>query len=159
MDPKTLSTLDPKLRDAYERVMGTTAVPKAAPNAKPTPPVATPVTPAAQPSTPLPAPSLNVQSIPETSSVIGAAAPGTSFTQMPQQIAVNLPVAPPSSAGSSANTLPGYAANIPAASKEAPKKKGLGIFSLFVTFLLFVFFLMYTIFWVKFFKISIPFLS
>lgn len=125
MDPKMPSNLDPKLKEAYERVMGTT-IPK--PSAPPTPT-----------ATPMPNP------IPGSSQAL----PAQPRPEMPS------PVPPsPQSSETMVKVSP-----TPTAFVAKPQKAKSGGISPTIIFLgLFVFFVVYSLFWLKFFNVSIPFL-
>lgn len=56
MDPKTLPTLNPQLKEAYERVMGTSVTPAAPPVPVSMPTTTTPPSPAPQPVAAPPSP-------------------------------------------------------------------------------------------------------
>lgn len=94
MDPQKLSQLDPKLRDAYQRVMGTSVPPPQAPPPSPPPPTPTP-TPApvqdsvstVQEPSPIPTPE---PTIPQPTEPTAAA---TNFDQMKSEVATNQPQA------------------------------------------------------------------
>lgn len=132
MDPKAAPTLDPKLKEAYDRVMGAT-VPKTPPQMPsvdlPTPPKE-PEKPFPQPVTPTPI---------ATSNVVGANAA--------QGVNPSTPVAPihtvvhPSS---------GFVA--PHEEKKSPVSGTLLVIAGVV------FLLVYTLFWLKWFGIALPFL-
>jgi hypothetical protein len=171
MDPQKLSQLDPKLRDAYQRVMGT-AVPE--PQAPPAPkaqsfpsagggPASTPafnttstapVVPTEQPSVVSPAPEAvtTTQPIinPQTQSVPMADpnAPQTNpnFTQMNSGLAA----AP-------TTNYSNFAAPTPQTQAGVLKKKNPMMPVLFAIAGL-VFIVIYTLFWAKIFNLKLPFL-
>lgn len=110
MDPIKPVDLNPKLKEAYERVMGTAQTPQT--TQATTPPYASPIT--------TPAPTVSPEVKPAE---INAAKPVTAFVAKPSQKGLNF-------------SFP------------------LPLLILFVI----LFLLGYTLFWLKFFKISLPFL-
>lgn len=66
MNPKDPGSLDPKLRETYERVMGTSFTPQQPPSSQPPAEPEAPLpTPQPQPETPLPAPEPEPQAEPQ----------------------------------------------------------------------------------------------
>ena len=169
MDPQKLSQLDPKLRDAYQRVMGT-PLPQVQPASQqdepihaqtppppaggPTPTIEEPGTPpqppeyqppVPEPTTPEPPPA-----IPAPEPAIPQQPPlGTNnFVQMNSEVASAPTVAPPAS--------PNFAA--PAtASTIAVKKKSM-MMPVMIGAAALVFLAIYTLFWTKLFSLKVPFL-
>lgn len=115
MDPKKSTELDPKLKEAYERVMGTSFTPAASQTAT------MPPMPAQPRPTPIPQP-----------------------TAAPTVAAAVKPVAA---------IRPGGVANTFVVKKGGAKS---GISPILLILAGIIFFAVYTIFWVKFFNISIP---
>jgi hypothetical protein len=162
MDPNSLNNLDPKLKETYDRVMGTTtttppAAPTAAPTAPPPPidaPAAAPVTaappapamnvaPAApvEPPAPPPAP-MQDQNAP----VAGAtAAPYTQDNLSFQAAIQQAPIANPA--------LPG----VQPAAGVAPAAPPSSLLRILYIIGAVVFFVVYTIVWVKIFNLPLPF--
>jgi uncharacterized membrane protein len=131
MDKNATQTLDPKLKEIYERVMSTQVKP-AAPAATPTPqpaPTAAPNQPV-QPAT---------QPQPTVPPVMPQAAPAAAA--VPQVMQANVTFSNAAAGGKQEAT---------------GKKKGLSPILIIITGV--VFFVIYTLFWLKFFSIPIPFL-
>lgn len=165
MDPQKLSQLDPKLRDAYQRVMGT---PIPAPVQVQTPPMPTPpmpdpnpVPPAPQPEPPMPPPAGGpTPPIQEPSSIPTPPEPAIPQPEpsIPQQppVAANNYVQMNSQIPStpiSAN----FSVPMPQAQTIAIKKKS-GMMPLLIGASALVFLVVYTLFWTKLFNFKIPFL-
>jgi len=128
MDPQKLSQLDPKLREAYQRVMGTTI---------PTPPAAPIQTQAPPPSIPS-----DPTQIPQPQPV--PTQPATNFVQMNSEVpapAQNFTTPPP----------------MPLAQTMAVKKKSGIIMPILFGFAALVFIAIYTLFWTKIFNFNLPF--
>jgi hypothetical protein len=146
MDPQKLSQLDPKLRDVYQRIMGT-QVAKPQANSVPPQPKTSPFraptfTPPIQQSQPQP------QTAPAKPPI--SAQPAPVFAQMNSQM--------PTPALTTA--VPGIMPPAPQAqvqSMPAEKKGGSMKFTLFSIIFL-VFLVVYTLFWVKIFNLKLPFL-
>jgi hypothetical protein len=130
MDPQKLSQLDPKLREAYQRVMGTTIPEPAAPNQAPAPAPLQPTPPVAQPQ-----PVTNPQAAPEPAI---PQQPTSNFVQMNSTVA-----AIPADQAQSGTVL--------------KKKSGLMPVLFIIAGLIFVG--IYTLFWVKIFNLQVPFLQ
>ncbi|MBI4079545.1 MAG: hypothetical protein HY429_04595 [Candidatus Levybacteria bacterium] len=148
MDPKTARSLDPKLKEAYDRVMGTLTTSHAAttsPLPSPPPPPLPP--PADTQLSKPPFPSLGMPPVQAAQSV----APHS-----PQQIAeptiqpqpVQPQAAKPTTSAASSGTT--FVA-------QAHKGKS-GVHPAFVATGVVVFFLAYTFFWIKFFNLPLPFI-
>jgi hypothetical protein len=147
MDPKTLSNIDPKLRETYERVMGTT------PTSSPATPPPAPVQADAAPQTPhepppeAPTPASLFSSSPSTdtpdTSAFGQPAVVTPYnpetTAQTNEHSMNQPLPSPASVAQAAHTQ-----------EATPLLRVLYIVGAVL------FFMVYTIFWVKIFKL--PFL-
>lgn len=165
MDPQKVSQLDPKLRDAYQRVMGTvipepqapvqeqTPPPPPAPIPEPTPnPVPVPQ-PIPQPE-PIPTPVIEpvpaVQEPPPAPIVppVQTLQPQNSnFVQMNSEVASAVPTA-----GSLNFATPTQAQAI------VVKKKGGILMPLLIGIAVLVFIAIYTLFWTKIFNFKLPFL-
>lgn len=147
MDPKALTNLDPKLRETYERVMGTTS-PAAAmpsPTPEPTPTVADGGTPAHAATDTAPTASDTLSPVtPELSTP--PIQPPVNPWQTPQPAGTTSAPNPFTPTGS----LPSPAAVAGQAKESSPLLRILYIIGAVV------FFAVYTIFWIKVFKL--PFL-
>lgn len=179
MDPQKLSQLDPKLRDAYQRVMGT-AVPKpstpppaqaqaSSPTNELTPPTQKPTIPAK----PLIVSNPNTNSSPAIKLDEPAIKPIEPPTQPqttidpPAQTAIPAkPQAPLESANfdqlnsqvSTASSSNFSAPNPTAQNQAMIIKKKNGLLSILAVIVVLVFFVVYTLFWVKVFNFKLPFL-
>lgn len=146
MDPKTLSNLDPKLRETYERVMGSTNSPGATASTPTPPPVDGGASATATPP-PIPTPTASpvdatLSSTPEPAVAPQASpAPGNNPFQTPV-VAVNEPAPLPSPASVNQNVQTGGA---------SPLVRVLYIFGAIV------FFAVYTYFWMRVFNLQLPF--
>lgn len=142
MDPKT-AQLDPKLKEAYERVMGT-AMPASGPQAP------KPVEPAL--------PNLGEPTSPPTQN--GPTPPTILPNPSPQPstpgIITNSGIITPSSTPKTPNNPPSVKAET---TFVANSGKSRGIPPILIFLLLILFFAGYAIFWVKFFNLSVPYLS
>jgi len=164
MNPQKLSQLDPKLREAYERVMGTNIpttsattiqaqTPPPPPTSNPIPqpqpqPIQPPVSmpqPSTLPIQPItePQPVINPQPIP-TPEPVTAPQPTTNFVQMNSEV----PAAPTANANFT----------MPVQTKTAVLKKNNGIMPILFLFVGIIFLLIYSLFWAKIFNLSLPFL-
>lgn len=168
MDPQKLASLDPKLRDAYQRVMGTPLPePQAAPvqaqtppppppmpdpipnpqpepepiPQEPIPPIQEPFVPQSQPSMPETAPPPEPAIAPEESPV-----QASNFAPMNSEV----PAAP------SQNFIAPSA--IPQAQTVTLKKKNGIMTSILFGIVSLVFIVIYTLFWTKIFNFKLPFL-
>lgn len=130
-----MSDLDPKLREAYERVMGTALA------ANPTQP-ATP----SQQAAPTPLEPAPVQSPAQTP--LNQALPTQPIPPPPPPITQQFHAEPAKS------FLPSLTPMV--ASAPATKQK---LSTVVIIILGVVFFLVYTIFWIKFFNLSVPFIN
>jgi len=155
MDAQKLSQLDPKLREAYQRVMGTVIPEPAAPGQTPTPPPAdapnipTPV-PTPTPQQPVPPvadpqPTTNPQPTPEPTA---PPQPASNFVQM-------------NSAVEAAPTLnsPNFAAPAAPVQNTVVLKKKNTLMPLLFGIAGLVFIAIYTLFWAKIFNLKLPFLQ
>lgn len=131
MDPQKLSQLDPKLRDAYQRVMGTT-IPQSQPAPAPTPEL--------QPE-PISVPNTQSAASPEPFFIPQPAANPEPQVPMQQPPTQNFTTPPP----------------MPAQTTVVKKKSGIMIPILFGIAAL-VFLVIYTLFWTKIFNFRLPFL-
>ncbi len=137
MDPQKLSQLDPKLREAYQRVMGTPL--------PPTPPAPNPVPAASEPQ-----PAINPppQAIPTPQPAIPTPPAQTdNFIQMNSEAAV----APPAAA------TPNFTVPAPEAQTVLLKKKN-GMLPILFVIVALIFIAIYTLFWTKIFNLRLPFL-
>ena len=184
MDPQKLAGLDPKLRDAYQRVMGTTIPEPTAPSAPISTP--TPVTPdpTSQPQptltpeptmpTPTPAPVMEEPTKPIEPIMPPAPEPQPTVpveptpapAVEPQPITNPQPQVMPEPAQPTSNfvqmnsevaTSPNFSAPAPQAQTMAIKKKGKMMPVLF-TIVGLIFVVIYTIFWAKILNFKLPFL-
>ena len=140
MDPKSINNLDPKLKETYDRVMGTTT-PGTAPSAPTTPPQAT------TPPIPVTAPA-NVD-ITQTTPTTPAEMPQTAA---PSYNADNLRF-------QAAIQQAPVAGSIPVGGMAAPKMPGQTSSLLRILYIIaaIVFFVVYTFVWVKIFNLPLPF--
>ena len=140
MDPQKISQLDPKLREAYQRVMGASVPkPQAAPAAPPQP------TPTSINKPPQPAsqaqPAINPQ--PQTtpnpqSASQNSPPPATNFEQMHSEV-------------SSPTTSPNFTSPQPQAETVSLKKKS-SLMPILIGIIFLVFIAVYALFWTKFFN-------
>ncbi len=156
MDPKSPNQLDPKLKEAYERVMGTGGVTQA--------PVSQTATPPSGPTQPVP-------------SSVNQAKPNITG---PEPITPPRPVAPPTTPAPNMITPPSANPILPGSPmgagivKPSPPMKTASIEKVSTGFVMgagksklrvsspllivsgVVFFIVYTIFWIRFFNINVP---
>lgn len=172
MDPQKLSQLDPKLRDAYQRVMGTVIPEPQVPAAQVQTPVSPPVPPTPPAPDPVPAsipqptaepqpkpfitpdepstppvqepPSLQPQAIPMPESAIPSQP--TNFVQMNSEVA---------STPSQNFTAP---STIPQTQTITLKKKNGMMMPILFGIVILVFLAIYTLFWTRIFNLKLPFL-
>lgn len=137
MDSKSLPTLDPKLKEAYDRVMSTN-LPPAQPAAPTPPPQQTPPAPAATPGMPptQPTPAAPVPSAPMT---------------IPQ------PTAPTPPPNLHAVSSPTHGSTF--VSGQHTQKSGGGLSPILLVIAGLIFFAVYTIFWLRFFNVTLPFIG
>lgn len=135
MDPQKLASLDPKLRDAYQRVMGT---PIPQPQTPPPPPMPAPDPNPSPTPEPIPTPQPTIPQQPPTSA--------SNFVQMNSEVAT-----PPTSANFSAPQPQ------PAAQTMTVKKKN-GMMPILIGIAGLFFIAIYTLFWTKVFNFKLPFL-
>lgn len=166
MDPKQqLNQLDPKLQEAYNRVMGTAsnAGTPASNAASPTPPAAPaqnnpqPQPPSFQPVAPTPPPTQPVTPIPQPQTIPTPPAPiqptpSTPPPQTPDTVAATISI------GGQGLTATGGPSGFVASAQAAPGKKH-GVSPVILLFGALVFFLVYTLVWVKVFNLSVPFIT
>ena len=141
MDPNTLSSLDPKLRETYEKVMGAGAAPVA-----PEDPL--PVAPAAQP-----APVAQLPPAEEAVPTVAPAAPSPELTNMPvadPQLAADQP-----KVVTITQSMPNPAPELQVTPPTTHGHKGL--IRIFYVLGTAVFFVIYIFFWMKIFNIQLPF--
>ena len=169
MDPQKLSQLDPKLRDAYQRVMGTvipnpqtpaqTQTP-APPTPNPTPQPQSQPEPQPAPLVPEPIaepqPSINPQqeAIPTPESI--PAQSSSNFVQMNSEV----PVAPSPAAASTPNfTAPAKPDLAPIQTQTIViKKKNNILMTALIGIAVLIFIAVYSLFWTKIFNFKLPFL-
>lgn len=179
MDPKALASLDPKLRETYEKVMGTStssstqasvstapkppiASPTATPPAPSVPaPVSTPLSNVPPPANPLVGPNNSAFPTPQinNATVVTAQTPGQGGLVDLQPTPTGAPL-PASSSINGTLTKTIQPLPSPASINKAAASSGHSspiIRSLYV-FASIIFLAVYTIFWLKIFKIQIPFL-
>lgn len=143
MDPASLSNLDPKLRETYERVMGATT-----PAAGTTPPAVDSTTPAAPVGEPgisqtvtTPAPENTTQTPPAadgTTPMVASVMENSAPSEQPQTVTINQP--------------------LPAASNVITQPHGhMGLIKVLYFLGGTVFFVIYVFFWMKIFNFSLPF--
>jgi len=187
MDPQKLSQLDPKLREAYQRVMGTSTpkadAPSQAQSPTPTPPSPDPIP---QPTIPTPPitpsipesptqPAEPPQSIPQPVSdpIPAAQLPQPAINPQPPTIPTPEPIADPQTAmptSSNFDQMNSAVAGVPAASSPnfsvpqpqtkplVPAKKKMKILPLLIVLGVIIFIAGYTFFWTQIFKFKLPFL-
>ena len=136
MDPKATTTLDPKLKEAYDRVMGSSIPPTPQVPTIPQPPELKTDTAAAQPLPPMQPMQKSVVTPPEN---MHPAAPSP-MVSSPSMTSMHATVTTPS----------GFVAH--------PENKKGGISWKLLVILAVVFLIIYTLFFVKFFGIPLPFL-
>lgn len=135
MDPKSLNNLDPKMKETYDRVMGTTTTPPAG-----TPPAQTTPTATAMPqSSPMPA-SPNAA----TSTASAGNAPFASSPSLPDNLQFQAAI-------QTAPTQPGA---VPVGQMPGQSSSLLKILYIVGSI---VFFVAYTFLWIKIFNIPLPF--
>ena len=152
MDPKTLASLDPKLRETYERVMGTSAaVGPAQPAMSDTPAVPFPAPPSPAITTPAveqaPAGQLLSSSAPDAPPI-----PSPAGAYTPESLGLAQPAVPP--APQPGQTWPQESQEI--APAPAAKSSPALIRILYILGGI-IFFIAYTYFWIKIFKLPLPF--
>lgn len=152
MDQKQqLSSLDPKLKEAYDRVMGTATNPTpppsplATPAAQP-PPVAQPAAAANQTPPPVPEQAVQTPTPPSMSNEPEPAQP-----VQPMTIETSVKDTSPAAGRTETNRVSsGFVA------ADQPKKGGISGVIIFLA--LIVFFAAYALFWTRFFNLPLPFL-
>jgi hypothetical protein len=168
MDPKQqVNQLDPKLKEAYERVMGTPVGGTSPQPASPAPaipnqPIA--AMPAATPMPPNP-PTISA-GMPNLTAPQGAPQPAMPIPQANAHIQQNpvtnpfgMPAQQPSPAVPAATSAPVPNKQGPGSHGFVANKKGLHISPLILILGGIVFLLVYTVFWFKFFNIPLPFIG
>lgn len=176
MDPQKLSQLDPKLRDAYQRVMGTVIPEPQAPAQAQTPPPPPPPIPTPDP-VPVPQPTPQPEPIPtpvvepvpaiQEPSPVPAVPPAQPPPAIPQP-AESQPAINPQSQNSnfvqmsSEVTATPTAGNLnftaPIQAQTTTLKKKNGIMPILFGIVGFVFIVVYALFWAKIFNFKLPFL-
>jgi hypothetical protein len=162
MDPKALSNMDPKLRETYERVMGTSAPAGSPPAASTAPP---------PPASPIPTPSTNAVVPPSFTDLSGNPPPPP--TEKPVTVSGlsaspdgsnPLPPLKPAMPDAAAPQNPLAAATAPAFGQPLPSPASVNqaqaspssTLRILYIVLGVIFFILYTIFWIKVF--NLPFL-
>ncbi len=140
MDPQTQNNLDPKLKETYDRVMGTTTAPAggqpaAAPAAATPPPSVTP------PATPAPDATAAAPATGEAPQNASSSIPQTPYTadNLSFQAAIQTPV----------NT------QVPLGGVVAPRQNSSMLQVLYIIGAV-VFFVVYTFVWIKIFNLPLP---
>jgi hypothetical protein len=153
MDPNALSSLDPKLRETYEKVMGTGAAPLAdpAPATENTQP-ATPAAPVAADAAPQ-QPSASDQQHNQGANATGATPP-----PMPELSTSSSPEAASNQDQEPKVVTISQSLPMPTADNQLIQPHGhSGLIKVFYTLGTIVFFVIYIFFWMKIFNISLPF--
>ena len=158
MDPQKLSQLDPKLRDAYQRVMGaSTPQPQAPPSQAQTPPptpAPTP-TPAPEPKPIPPEPTPPIQEPPVPKGQPAIPQPEPAIPPKPPVQAINFDQM--NSSVAAAQTSPNLTAPAPQA-QTIPQKKKSSLMPILIGIAILVFIAVYALFWTKIFNLQLPFL-
>lgn len=183
MDPQKLSQLDPKLRDAYQRVMGTVipepqapvaqaqaSTPPPAPPVPPTPPTPDPI-PIPQPTPqPEPIPTPVVEPVPavQEPSPVPAVPPVQPPPAIPQPVESQPAINPQPQNSNFAQMNSEVTAVAPAAgnlnftapiqTQATTLKKKNGMMPILFGIVGFVFIVVYALFWAKIFNFKLPFL-
>jgi len=144
MDPKTLSNLDPKLRETYERVMGSASA--AEPGSTPAPGATAPTQPAATiPAAESPIPTPSASHVVEPTPTLSPATPVMPATEPnPFQTPVMPAAEPP--------PLPS-----PASVNQMTDQNASPLIRILYIVGAIVFFIVYTFFWTKVFNLQWPF--
>jgi hypothetical protein len=139
MDPQTQNNLDPKLKETYDRVMGTTTAPA---GGQPAAAPAAPSTPAAPPAAPVDA-NAGTPPAADATQNTGSSIPQTPYTadNLSFQAAIQTPVN-----------------NVPLGGMVAPRQSSSMLRILYIVGGV-VFFVVYTFVWVKIFNLPLPFLE
>lgn len=163
MDQSQLNSLDPKLREAYERIMGTSVRPNQT------------QTPAVTPQSPISSASINpaANTLPDIQKIPAPAAPAAQNAQPKPSIPQNdkpiiaekpqtaEPLKPPVSSAALNPLFDTVVANDKmhayVASEVAEAKQSIKAIQLMYIGGAIVFFVVYAIFWLKFFNLSSPF--
>lgn len=144
MDPNATTNLDPKLKDMYNRVMSTPVPPPVTPvPSTPPPPPPAPTQPAAPVTPPPPETPMPTQATPQPEAQPSTPIQSGPTTEM--QATIPIPVTP----------KPVSAAIVGGGSA---KSKNMKLIPILLGFGAIIFFGIYTVFWVKFFNLSVPFL-
>ena len=165
MDPKTAQNLDPKLREVYERVMGTTTTPQAKPHVPEPSSVSKPVQmtppqPAAQTTaTSQPTSAINYEALGGIKPL--ASSPVTPTLGVSSQTVTDTPSNVPSLKSSPATF---GVVNAPQNDKKTPspdstEKKGSLMKKLLILIGIPLFVIVYTVVWIVVFGVELPFLS
>lgn len=169
VDQKTPTNLDPKLKEAYDRVMGTlsamptapsspTPIPVApSPMSPPTPPTPTAATMPQEQPTPIAAPfpqQAPVLPVPQPVAAVSfAPLPIAPAAQTAQSTPVPIPITPSTPSQANTNAQPAGTTFV-----AKGNKKGLHIPPVLIALGVVVFFIGYAAFWIFFFKVKVPFL-
>ncbi|MDO8657463.1 MAG: hypothetical protein Q7K55_01885 [Candidatus Levybacteria bacterium] len=145
MDPKKPSTLDPKLKEVYERVMGTN-LPSGSPQSSPQPQPVRPVPPPQQAQSTqgnIPQP-VRPQPLPPIRPVqaAGAATNPPYYSQIQEAASETVKINPPAKTPASVVT-------------ESPKNSSAVLIAVFMVVII-IFFVVYAVVWMKFFKMPVP---
>lgn len=144
MDPNANTNLDPKLKDMYNKVMSTPVPPPVtAPNATTPPPAPDPITPQT-PTTPPPSAPIPQPEVPITTQAAPLQPPVETPPTTEMHASIPMPAAP----------KPVSAAIIGGSTKN----KKMNIIPVLLAFVGIIFLGVYTVFWIKFFNLSVPFL-
>lgn len=160
MDPQKLSQLDPKLRDAYQRVMGTpipqpqtaatqTQTPPPAPTIQ-EPPVPQPQLPP-QPTVSQPQPAIPQPEVPP----VGGPTPQSSVPLSPAQTSNSTQM---NSEVPSVQTSANFSTPPIPQTQTIPQEKKNHPMSILIGIVILVFIAVYTLFWTKIFNFKLPFL-
>jgi hypothetical protein len=172
MDPQKLSKLDPKLRDAYQRVMGTPIPePQVQPIQAQTPPPPggpipdpAPTPPMPQPEPPIPPPSSEptptIQEPPTAPEPLiqpPVSEPQPTIPTESPAIPAPEPAIPPQQPPAQADNFVQMNSEVASAQSTAIKKKN-GMMPILIGAAGLVFIVIYTLFWTKIFNFKLPFL-
>lgn len=146
MDPNTLSNLDPKLKETYEKVMGTNVTPPAS-SIPDQVTDASPATPQSAPTAPINAEAPPVQN--QMNGSDGLSAPVQTppveniniSSESPQTVTINQPLPNPAETSILPNKSHGH----------------MGLIKVFYVLGATVFFVIYIFFWMKIFNLQLPF--
>lgn len=165
MDPQKLSQLDPKLRDAYQRVMGTVIPEPQAPAAQVQTPVPPPVPPTPPAPDPVPASIPQPTAQPQPKPFITPDEPSTPAIQEPPSLQPQAIPSQPTNfvrMNSEVASTPSQnftdPSTIPQTQTITLKKKNGMMMPVLFGIVILVFLVIYTLFWTKIFNLKLPFL-